>query len=185
LKESSFSHDLPEDGLARISGYLHTNKQTLLADSAVRTWIFDDRIIGEIVWTPILPGKNGDWKQHSLIRSIVAACEDRDGGTDIGTRRLEEWVGKSSKELPTCTIPALKWRLASTDFVSSLTLLLFLLLRLRIRCPRSWTKHRQHLWYLTCLRTFVLPPRRVNLALEHPSIDSPGSPGDSRRYYAE
>jgi hypothetical protein len=52
------SHDLPEDGLARISGYLHTNKQTLLADSGVRTWIFDDRIIGEIVWTPILPGKN-------------------------------------------------------------------------------------------------------------------------------
>ena len=74
-------------------------KQTLLADSAVRTWIFDDRIIGEIVWTPILPGKNGDWKQHSLIRSIVAACEDRDGGTDIGTRRLEEWVGKSSDKI--------------------------------------------------------------------------------------
>ena len=49
LKESSFSHDLPDYGLARISGYLHTNKQTLLADSAVRTWIFDDRIIGELV----------------------------------------------------------------------------------------------------------------------------------------
>ena len=54
LKESSFSHDLPEDGLARISGYLHTNKQTLLADSAVRTWIFDDRIIKGILNESIL-----------------------------------------------------------------------------------------------------------------------------------
>ena len=25
LEQSSFSYDLPEDGLARISGYLHTN----------------------------------------------------------------------------------------------------------------------------------------------------------------
>jgi hypothetical protein len=97
LKESSFSHDLPEDGLARISGYLYTNKQILLADSAVQTWIFDDRIIGEIVWTPILPGKNGNWKQHLLIiRGIVAAC---DGGTATGTSRLEEWVGKSSDKI--------------------------------------------------------------------------------------
>ena len=101
LEQSSFSYDLPEDGLARISGYLHTNKHTELRDSAVRTWIFDDRIIGEIVWTPILPGKNGNWRQHSLIRSIVAACEGCDGGTDTGTgtRRLEDWVGKSSDEI--------------------------------------------------------------------------------------
>jgi hypothetical protein len=47
---------------------------------------------GEIVWTPILPGKNGDWKQHLLIRSIVAACEGCDGVTS----RFEGWVGKSS-----------------------------------------------------------------------------------------
>ena len=38
-------------------------------------------------------------EQHSLIRSIVAACEDSDGGTDIGTRRLEDWVGKSSDKI--------------------------------------------------------------------------------------
>jgi hypothetical protein len=103
LEQSSFSYDLPEDGLARISGYLHTNNSAALRDAAVRTWIFDDRIIGEIVWTPIMPGKNGNWRQHSLIRSIIAACEGCDGGTDTGTgtpgRRLEDWVGKSSDEI--------------------------------------------------------------------------------------
>jgi hypothetical protein len=92
LEQSSFSYDLPEDGLAPISGYLHTNNRFLLTDAAVRGWIFDDRIIEEIVWTPIHPGKNGDWKQHSLIKSIFAAC-------DGGTRRLEEWVGNSSHKI--------------------------------------------------------------------------------------
>ena len=74
LKESSFSHDLPEDGLARISGYLHTNKQTLLADSAVRTWIYDGRIIGEIVWTPIMPGKK--WLSLADTSAAVKAHGD-------------------------------------------------------------------------------------------------------------
>ena len=50
-----------------------------------------------------MPGKNGNWRQHSLIRSIIAACEGCNGGTDtgIGTpgRRLEDWVGKSSDEI--------------------------------------------------------------------------------------
>jgi hypothetical protein len=43
LEPSSFSCDLPEDGRARISGYLHTNKHTELRDSAVRPWTFDAR----------------------------------------------------------------------------------------------------------------------------------------------
>ena len=33
--------------------------------------------------------RHGDWRQHPAIKSIVAACDD-------GTRRLEDWVGKSS-----------------------------------------------------------------------------------------
>jgi hypothetical protein len=103
LKQSSFSYDLSQDGIAQISGYLHVNKTGKLTEAAVRTWMFDDRIIGEIVWTPIMPGKNGNWRQHSLIRSIIAACEGCDGGTDTGTgtpgRRLEDWVGKSSDEI--------------------------------------------------------------------------------------
>ena len=42
-------------------------------------------------WMPVLPGKNGDWRQHPLIKSIFAAC-------DGGTRSLEDsdWVGNSS-----------------------------------------------------------------------------------------
>ena len=46
LEQSSFSYDLPENGLAKISGYLHTNHRFLLTDAAVRGWIFDGRIIG-------------------------------------------------------------------------------------------------------------------------------------------
>ena len=61
--------------------------------------MFDDRIIGEIVWTPILPGKNGNLREHLLISSVLAGCDGCDGGTDTGTRRLEDWVGKSSDEI--------------------------------------------------------------------------------------
>ena len=99
LEQSSFSYNVPENGIAKIDGYLHVNKTSLLADTAVRTWIFDDRIVGEIIWTPILPGRNGDWRQHSLIRSTFAASEGCDGGTNTGTRRLEDWVGKSSDKI--------------------------------------------------------------------------------------
>ena len=31
---------------------------TVPYESAVRTWILDDRIRSEIEWTPVLPGKN-------------------------------------------------------------------------------------------------------------------------------
>ena len=92
LEQSSFSYNLPEDGLTRISEYLHTNNRFLLTDAAVRGWILDRRIIGEIVWTPIHPDKNGDWKQEQLIKSILAVCNG-------GTRRLEDWVGNSSDKI--------------------------------------------------------------------------------------
>ena len=66
LEQSSFLYDLPDDGLARISGYLHTNNRFLLTEAAVQGWILDDRIKGDVQWTPIHPGKNGDWKQEPL-----------------------------------------------------------------------------------------------------------------------
>ena len=44
---------------------------------------------------PILPGKNGDWKQHPLITSILAAFE----GCIGGTHRLENWVGNTSDRI--------------------------------------------------------------------------------------
>jgi hypothetical protein len=37
LEQSSFSYDLPEDGIAKISGYLHVNKTGKLAEAVVRT----------------------------------------------------------------------------------------------------------------------------------------------------
>ena len=45
---------------------------------------------------PVLPGKNGDWKQHPLIKTIFADCELESASCDGGTRRLEDWVGKGS-----------------------------------------------------------------------------------------
>jgi hypothetical protein len=72
------------------------NKTSLLA---VRLWIFYDRIVREIIWTPILPGRNGDWRQHLLIRNIIASCDGCDGGTESGPRRLEDWVGTSSENI--------------------------------------------------------------------------------------
>ena len=37
LEQSSFSYDLPDDGIAKISGYLHVNKTGKLAEAVVRT----------------------------------------------------------------------------------------------------------------------------------------------------
>ena len=84
-----FSYDAPGVGFAQISGYVHDKNKCNITEATVRTWIFDDRFRGEIEWRPDLPGKLGDWTQHPLIKSIVAAC-------DGGTRRLEVWVGKNS-----------------------------------------------------------------------------------------
>ena len=89
LEQSSFSYDVPEEGgLANISGYLHGSAK--INATFVQKWIVDERISGEIEWTPILPGKHGDWKQQRPIEGISAACNDG------GTRRLHDWVGSSS-----------------------------------------------------------------------------------------
>ena len=48
LENCSFSYDVPDEGLAKISGYLHVNKASRLYGSAVRTLILNDRISGEI-----------------------------------------------------------------------------------------------------------------------------------------
>ena len=86
LKQSSFSYGLPfEGGLANICGYLYGSAK--IDDSLVERWIIDDRIRGEIEWTPVFPGKHGDWKQLPPITSILAAC---------CTRSLHDWVGTSS-----------------------------------------------------------------------------------------
>ncbi len=76
--------------------------------------MIDDQIIGDVVWslwTPIWPGRNGYWRQHSLIRNIVGC----DGGTDTGTRRLEDWVGKSLDEIDRGGPGALEGRHLSAD----------------------------------------------------------------------
>ena len=88
LSECSFSYDVPEEGgHAKISGYLHA--AAMITEAAVRTWIYDDRIIGDIKWTPVQPGKRGDWKKEGCIQEIFAAC-------DGGSRSLEDWAGHSS-----------------------------------------------------------------------------------------
>jgi hypothetical protein len=100
LERSSFSYGISEDGIAQISGFLHViNKEGKLTEDAVRTWIINDRIMGDIEWTPIRPGNHGDCRQHSLIRSVLAARDGCDGGTESGPRRLEDWVGKSSDKI--------------------------------------------------------------------------------------
>ena len=92
LENCAFSYDFPDHGLAnnaKISGYMHVNKASRLTETGVRNWIFDERIIGEIEWTPFMPGRLGDWRQEPPITTFFAGC-------DGGTRRLEGWVGKSS-----------------------------------------------------------------------------------------
>ena len=89
LENCSFSYDVPDEGLVKISGYLHVDKGSRLYETTVRTWILDERIIGEFEWTLDLPGRRGEWRQQPIIKSIFAAC-------DGGTRRLEDWVGNSS-----------------------------------------------------------------------------------------
>ena len=60
-------------------------------------WLSDGRIIAENSrWTPVEPGKISDWRQHTSIRDIFAACEE--GGVQLehcmqGTRPAETWAG--------------------------------------------------------------------------------------------
>jgi hypothetical protein len=67
LKQCSFSYGVLEGNVAKISGYLHASEK--ITEAAVRTWIFDNRIHGEIKWTAVMPGKYGDWKKHPTGRS--------------------------------------------------------------------------------------------------------------------
>ena len=60
LKNCSFSYDVPDEGLVKISGYLHVDKASRLYETTLRTWILDEQIIGEIEWTPVLPGRHGE-----------------------------------------------------------------------------------------------------------------------------
>ena len=94
LEQSSFSCGVPEDGLAKVSGYLHVNKKFLLYEATVRKWITDDRIRGDIQWNPIQPGRNGDWKDDPLIKgaslrpAMVAPRSRRElGGRQLGRNR--------------------------------------------------------------------------------------------------
>ena len=64
LKQSSFSYDVPgEGGLAEISGYLHSSEKITAA--TVKIWIFDGRIVGDMRWTAIEPGKRGQLEAHA------------------------------------------------------------------------------------------------------------------------
>ena len=83
LKQCSFAYGVLEGDVAKISGYLHASEK--ITEAAVRTWIFDNRIHGEIKWTPVMPGKYGDWKKHPHLADFFAAC-------DGGNRRLEHWM---------------------------------------------------------------------------------------------
>jgi hypothetical protein len=95
LGQSSFSYDMPQaDAYAKISGYLHVTRNGRLTEASVRTWIIDDRIRGEIKWTPIMPGGpgiHGDWRQDNHIDDIFRSCLG-------GTRRLYDWkLGSTNK----------------------------------------------------------------------------------------
>ena len=46
--DKSFSCDVSKDGLAKISVYVHVKNECNIPEATVRTWIFDDRIRGEI-----------------------------------------------------------------------------------------------------------------------------------------
>ena len=52
LQHCSFAYGVLEGDVAKISGYLHASKQ--ITEAAVRSWIFDIRIHGEIKWTAVI-----------------------------------------------------------------------------------------------------------------------------------
>jgi len=90
LDQSSFAYDVPDEGgLVRISGYLHSTAQ--IWHSSVKTWIFDERVIGEIEWRAVQPGPRQDWRKHDLIKDIFIQCE-----CESGILLLEDWEGNSS-----------------------------------------------------------------------------------------
>jgi hypothetical protein len=99
LQFFSFSYDIPQDVIAQISGYLHVNKKGL---TELRKLLSELGYLmiesSEILYGPPF-GLAAMGTGGSIIRSITAACEGCDGGMGPGTRRLEDWVGKSSDEI--------------------------------------------------------------------------------------
>ena len=71
LQDVCPSYNMPEEGgLAHICGYLHALCK--FNDTAVHGWLSDSRIIAENSrWTPVQPGKNSDWRQHTSIRDTL------------------------------------------------------------------------------------------------------------------
>ena len=92
LDQSSFSYDVPDGGLAPVSGYLHSAR-VAIHHTAVRTWIYDDRIQGEIKWTC-------DWQQHAHIAELrlAAACAHR-GHLGGRQRRRQTARGLGGRQL--------------------------------------------------------------------------------------
>ena len=77
---------------------MHVNKTSRLYESAVLTWILDDRISGEIEWTALDASfawrKCGPEATSAHQEHIFAACDS--AACDGCTRRLKDWVGNSS-----------------------------------------------------------------------------------------
>ena len=68
VRRCSFAFGVPEGDVAKISGYLHASEQ--ITEAADRTWMFDDRIHGEIEWIAVLTGKYRDWKKHEQREEV-------------------------------------------------------------------------------------------------------------------
>ena len=58
---------MPQEGsIAHMWGYLHASYK--INDTAVHGWLSDGRIFAENSrWTPVEPGKNSDWRQHTTV----------------------------------------------------------------------------------------------------------------------
>ena len=54
-------------------------------------------------WTPVWPGKNGDWRQDPQIQAISAACKDGKRQLEHcikGSRPTAAWKGGRHKTTP-------------------------------------------------------------------------------------
>jgi hypothetical protein len=65
LEQSSFSYDMPDDGITKIDGYLHVNKSSLLANTAA---VLSERSYSMIESSEKLYGP-GDWRPLSTRSS--------------------------------------------------------------------------------------------------------------------
>ena len=67
LEQSSVSYNVPEYGVAEISGYLHASAD--IWESTTDIWLRDNRI-SCLKWRAVLPGRNGNWKKDGIIKEI-------------------------------------------------------------------------------------------------------------------